>query len=114
MPVHVIVGTQWGDEGKGRVADWFAAQADVVARFAGGDNAGHTVRVGDETYKLHLVPSGVLYPDVTCMLGVGMVINPLKLTEELRGLDRRGIDISPDRINAEIVARFFFLSHVDL
>lgn len=114
MPVHVIVGTQWGDEGKGRVADWFAAQADVVARFAGGDNAGHTVRVGDETYKLHLVPSGVLYPDVTCVLGAGMVINPLKLAEELRGLAGRGIDISPDRIKIAERAHLITPAHVAL
>ncbi len=114
MPVHVIVGTQWGDEGKGRVADWFAAQADVVARFAGGDNAGHTVRVGDETYKLHLVPSGVLYPDVICVLGAGMVINPVKLTEELRGLAERGIDISPDRIKIAERAHLITPAHIAL
>lgn len=114
MPVHVIVGTQWGDEGKGRVADWFAAQADVVARFAGGDNAGHTVRVGDETYKLHLVPSGVLYPNVICMLGAGMVINPVKLTEELRGLESRGIDISPDRIKIAERAHLITPAHIAL
>ncbi len=114
MPVHVIVGTQWGDEGKGRVADWFAAQADVVARFAGGDNAGHTVRVGDETYKLHLVPSGVLYPNVICVLGAGMVINPVKLTEELRGLAERGIDISPDRIKIAERAHLITPAHIAL
>lgn len=114
MPIHVIVGTQWGDEGKGRVADWFAAQADVVARFAGGDNAGHTVRVGDETYKLHLVPSGVLYPNVTCVLGAGMVINPLKLAEELRGLAGRGVDISPDRIKIAERAHLITPAHVAL
>jgi adenylosuccinate synthase len=96
------------------VADWFAAQADVVARFAGGDNAGHTVRVGDETYKLHLVPSGVLYPDVICMLGAGMVINPVKLTEELRGLADRGIDISPDRIKIAERAHLITPAHIAL
>lgn len=98
MPAHILVGSQWGDEGKGRIADWLASQADVVARYAGGDNAGHTVRVKDETFKLHLVPSGVLYPDVCCIMGAGMVINPITLTSELRGLADRGIDISPTRL----------------
>lgn len=98
MPAHVIVGAQWGDEGKGRIADMLAAEADIVARYAGGDNAGHTVRVGDDTYKLHLVPSGVLYPAVRCLLGSGMVVNPVHLVEELRGLAERGIDVSPQRI----------------
>lgn len=98
MPAHILVGTQWGDEGKGRIADWLASEADIVARYAGGDNAGHTVRVGSETYKLHLVPSGVLYPDVRCIMGAGMVINPLTLVSELRGLADQGVDISPDRI----------------
>jgi adenylosuccinate synthase len=98
MPAHVIIGAQWGDEGKGRVADLLAGEADIVARYGGGDNAGHTVRVGDDTYKLHLVPSGVLYPNVRCIMGAGMVINPVRLVEELRGLEARGVDISPDRI----------------
>lgn len=98
MPAHVVIGAQWGDEGKGRVADLLAAEADIVARYGGGDNAGHTVRLGDETYKLHIVPSGVLYPNVQCIMGTGMVINPVQLAQELRGLEARGIDISPDRI----------------
>lgn len=98
MPAHILVGTQWGDEGKGRIADWLASQADIVARYAGGDNAGHTVRVGDETYKLHLVPSGVLHPGVKCIMGAGMVINPLTLASELRALAAQRVDISPNRI----------------
>src|SRR3954469_18972269 len=75
MPATVLIGAQWGDEGKGRVADALAAEADVVARFAGGDNAGHTVRVGEQTFKLHLIPSGILHPNVTCILGAGTVVN---------------------------------------
>ena len=98
MPVHVIVGAQWGDEGKGRVADAFAGRADIVARYNGGDNAGHTIRVGGATFKLHLVPSGVAQERCVCVLGNGMVINPLTLVEELQGLASRGLDISPDRI----------------
>ncbi len=114
MPVHVIVGAQWGDEGKGRIADWMAARADVVARYAGGDNAGHTVRVGDETFKLHLVPSGAIHPGVRCVLGAGMVINPVRLVEELRGLAERGIDISPDRITLSDRAHIITPVHLAL
>lgn len=114
MPAHVIVGAQWGDEGKGRVADWFAAQADIVARYAGGDNAGHTVRVGDDTFKLHLIPSGILYPGVRCVMGGGMVINPVRLVAEMRGLAERGIDISPDRILLAETAHVITPAHIAL
>ncbi len=114
MPAHVIVGMQWGDEGKGRIADWFAAQSDIVARYAGGDNAGHTVRVGDETFKLHLVPSGVLHKGVRCVMGGGMAINPLGLAEELRDLDRRGVDISQDRITLASTAHLVTPAHIAL
>ena len=71
MPITVILGAQWGDEGKGKITDLLAAEADVVARFGGGDNAGHTVTVGTERFALHLIPSGILYPHVTCLLGGG-------------------------------------------
>ena len=98
MSVNVVVGAQWGDEGKGRVVDWFAGQSDIVARYAGGDNAGHTVQVGGESFKLHLVPSGIVHPGVVCVLGGGMVVNPLKLVEELHGLEARGVDIDPKRV----------------
>jgi adenylosuccinate synthase len=98
MSVHVVVGAQWGDEGKGRVVDWFAAQSDIVARYAGGDNAGHTVRVGGESFKLHLVPSGIVHPGVVCVLGGGMAVNPLKLVEELAGLRARGVNVDPGRV----------------
>ena len=114
MPAHVIVGAQWGDEGKGRATDLFAADADIVARYAGGDNAGHTVRVEDDTFKLHLVPSGVLHPAVICVLGGGMVINPLKLVEELRRLDQRGVDIAPDRIKLARNAHLITPAHIAL
>lgn len=114
MPAHVIVGAQWGDEGKGRIADWLAAKADIVARYGGGDNAGHTVRVKDETFKLHLVPSGVIQPDVQCVMGNGMVINPLKLADELRGLEKRGIDIAPARIALSDAAHVIGPGHIAL
>jgi len=114
MPAQVIVGAQWGDEGKGRVADWLAAKADMVARYAGGDNAGHTVRVGDDTFKLHLVPSGVLHTGVRCVMGGGMVINPIKLVGEIKGLAERGVDVSPQRITLAETAQIITPAHVAL
>lgn len=88
----VVVGAQWGDEGKGKVVDHLAARADVVARFQGGDNAGHTVVYGANIFKLHHIPSGILSPGTLCLLGNGMVINPLVLVKELNDLEKRGID----------------------
>jgi len=114
MPAQVIVGAQWGDEGKGRVADWLAAKADIVARYAGGDNAGHTVRVGDDTFKLHLVPSGVLHQNTRCMMGGGMVINPIKLVAEIKGLAERGVDVSPGRIMLAETAQIITPAHIAL
>ncbi|MGE5607360.1 MAG: adenylosuccinate synthase [Bacteroidota bacterium] len=99
MPSVVVVGLQWGDEGKGKITDFLAGQADLVARFQGGNNAGHTVVVGEEEFKLHLVPSGILYPGKLCVLGNGVVINPGVLLQELNGLKKRGIDTSGMRIS---------------
>jgi adenylosuccinate synthase len=88
----IVVGAQWGDEGKGKITDLLAEKAHMVVRYQGGANAGHTVIVGDNTYKLHLVPSGILYPHVTCVIGSGTVIDPAKLLEEIAMLKERGID----------------------
>ncbi len=87
----VVVGAQWGDEGKGKVIDYLAAKADVVARFQGGDNAGHTVVYGANIFKLHHIPSGILYPGCLSLLGNGMVVNPLVLLNELIELEKRSI-----------------------
>jgi adenylosuccinate synthase len=94
MPATVIVGLQWGDEGKGKTTDFLAEQVAMVVRYQGGDNAGHTVVRGDEVFKLHLVPSGVLYPHITSVIGSGVVVNPAKLISELDLLAERGIDTS--------------------
>lgn len=94
MSTLVLVGAQWGDEGKGKVTDFLAEKADIVVRFQGGNNAGHTVVVGDEEFKLHLLPSGILYPDKLCIIGNGVVIDPKVLISELDGLVQRGIEIS--------------------
>lgn len=92
MPVTIIVGAQWGDEGKGKATDLLADATDLVVRYQGGNNAGHTVIVGDEVFKLHLIPSGILYPHVTPVIADGVVIDPKVLLEELDGLTARGLD----------------------
>jgi adenylosuccinate synthase len=100
MPGIVIVGAQWGDEGKGKVTDLLAEHAEMVVRFQGGNNAGHTiVRDGDE-FKFHLIPSGILYPGKTCVIGNGVVIDPSVLIDELDGLRRRRVDVGGLRISA--------------
>jgi adenylosuccinate synthase len=100
MPGLVIVGAQWGDEGKGKVTDLLAETADVVIRFQGGNNAGHTIVRGDEVYKFHLIPSGILYPGKLCLIGNGVVVDPKVITGELDELRRRGVDPSGLRISA--------------
>ena len=93
MPATVIVGLQWGDEGKGKATDFLAEQVAIVVRYQGGDNAGHTVVIGDEVFKLHLAPSGVLYPHITPVIGNGVVVNPRTLIDEIAMLAERGIDV---------------------
>jgi adenylosuccinate synthase len=100
MPGLVIVGAQWGDEGKGKVVDLLAEQADAVIRFQGGNNAGHTIVRGGETFKFHLIPSGILYPGKPCVIGNGVVVDPRVLLAEIEGLRRQGIDLSGLRISA--------------
>jgi adenylosuccinate synthase len=100
MPGIVIVGAQWGDEGKGKLTDLLAEQADVVVRFQGGNNAGHTIVRDGEEFKLHLIPSGILYPGKTCVVGNGVVLDPAVFIAELDGLRRRGIDPGGLRISA--------------
>jgi adenylosuccinate synthase len=100
MPGLVIVGAQWGDEGKGKVVDLLAEQADLVIRFQGGNNAGHTIVRDGETFKFHLIPSGILYPGKLCAIGNGVVVDPKVLTEEIAELSRRRIDLSGLRISA--------------
>jgi adenylosuccinate synthase len=94
MPATIVVGLQWGDEGKGKTTDFLAEQTALVVRYQGGDNAGHTLMLGDEVFKLHLVPSGILYPHIVPVIGPGVVVNPATLIDELDALAERGIDIS--------------------
>ncbi len=94
MPLDILIGAQWGDEGKGRITDLLAAQADVVARYSGGDNAGHSVTVDGHLFKLHLIPSGILQSHTRCVLGHGMVLNPATLVEEIDSLASAGVEVS--------------------
>lgn len=94
MPSVVVVGAQWGDEGKGKIVDLLASKADVVVRYQGGNNAGHTVKIDDEVFKLHLIPSGILSQGVVCVIGNGVVVDPAVLIQEMDSLAARGIDIS--------------------
>ena len=94
------MGAQWGDEGKGKVTDLLAEQADLVIRFQGGNNAGHTIVRDGEEYKFHLIPSGILYPGKACAIGNGVVIDPQVLLGEIEGMKRRGIDVSGLKISA--------------
>lgn len=93
MRVSVLVGSQWGDEGKGKIVDLFSEQFDIVARYQGGANAGHTVEIGDKKYVLHLIPSGILREGVTCVIGNGVVIDPVALLEEIAFLESHGITV---------------------
>jgi adenylosuccinate synthase len=100
MPGVVIVGAQWGDEGKGKVTDLLAERADVIVRFQGGNNAGHTIVRDGEEFKFHLIPSGILHPEKTSVIGNGVVVDPRILLGEIDGLRRRGIDVANLRISA--------------
>ena len=111
----VIVGTQWGDEGKGKIVDLLAEFADIVVRFQGGNNAGHTMVVGGKQFISHLVPSGILQGK-TCLLGNGMVVDPEVLVEELDNLNKKGIDVGPDNLKISEKAHIImpYHRHIDL
>src|SRR5215208_501476 len=94
----VVVGSQWGDEGKGKIVDWLSAQADVVVRFQGGHNAGHTLVIEGVTYKLSLLPSGVVRPGKLSVIGNGVVLDPHALIAEIEKLKGQGISVTPDSL----------------
>ncbi|MEK5521082.1 adenylosuccinate synthase [Heyndrickxia sporothermodurans] len=99
MSSVVVVGTQWGDEGKGKITDFLSENAEVIARYQGGNNAGHTIRFNGETYKLHLIPSGIFYKEKISVIGNGLVVDPKALVQELKGLHERGISTDNLRIS---------------
>src|SRR5436305_3974694 len=109
MPATIVVGLQWGDEGKGKTTDFLAEQTALVVRYQGGDNAGHTLMLGDEVFKLHLVPSGILYPHIVPAIGPGVVVNPATLIDELDALASRGIDVT--RLRASFAAHVILPYH---
>ena len=109
MPVDILVGTQWGDEGKGKLIDVLTSDVDMVVRFQGGNNAGHTVEIGSERYVLHLVPSGIFRPGVRCVIGNGLVVDPIALVEELEGIRARGI--AADNLELSDRAQLIFVYH---
>ena len=98
MSAFIVLGAQWGDEGKGKMTDYLAEDADVVVRFQGGNNAGHTVEVGDKQYKLHLIPSGILYDDKVNVIGNGVVVDPKALFEEITYLEGLGVKVTPEKL----------------
>ena len=113
MTATVVLGLAWGDEGKGRVCDALAADVGYVSRYSGGNNAGHTVRVGEEEFALHLVPSGIVREGVVCTIGNGVVVNPEVLAEEVRGLEGRGLDVR-DRLKVDGRAHLVMPYHIAL
>jgi adenylosuccinate synthase len=113
MSTVVLIGAQWGDEGKGKVTDFLAEKADLVVRYQGGNNAGHTVVVDDKEFKLHLIPSGILYPDKTCIIGSGVVIDPAVLIGEIQSLEKQGISTANLKISQRAHVIFPYHQRLD-
>lgn len=109
----VVVGTQWGDEGKGKIVDYLAENADIVVRYSGGANAGHTVIAHGKTYKLHLLPSGILYKDKLCIVGNGVVIDPEHIIKEIEGMKAQGVDTSGLKISTRAHVIFPYHKAID-
>ncbi|HEV2861779.1 MAG TPA: adenylosuccinate synthase [Pyrinomonadaceae bacterium] len=109
--VIIVIGAQWGDEGKGKIVDLLAERFDVVARYQGGHNAGHSVKVGDKSYALHLIPSGIIHPGKTCVLGNGMVIDPKAFFEEADRLATQGLSVAPESVKVSARAHLILPYH---
>src|SRR4030081_1024630 len=109
--VIAVIGAQWGDEGKGKIVDLLAERFDVVARYQGGHNAGHSVQIGDRSFVLHLLPSGIIHTGKTCVLGNGMVIDPKAFFEEADRLMAQGISITPERVKVSSRAHLILPYH---
>ncbi len=116
MSNTVVVGTQWGDEGKGKVVDLLTEKADLVVRFQGGNNAGHTLVVEGKKFIFHIIPSGILYEDKKCLIGNGLVVDPAVLLEEMENLKKSGIEVTPKRLSLSEKAHIIMPYHqaVDL
>ena len=94
----VVVGTQWGDEGKGKIVDWLSNKADLVVRFQGGHNAGHTLVIDDNVFKLSLLPSGIVRDNTIVLIGNGVVIDPFHLAKEIKQLEKKNIKITSENL----------------
>src|SRR2546425_9929039 len=109
--VIAVIGAQWGDEGKGKIVDLLSERFDIVVRYQGGHNAGHSVQIGDQSFVLHLLPSGVIHQGKTCVLGNGMVIDPKAFFEEADRLMAQGISITPERVKVSSRAHLILPYH---
>ncbi|MBM3829047.1 MAG: adenylosuccinate synthase [Verrucomicrobia bacterium] len=114
MANTILVGAQWGDEGKGKIIDVLTEDADIVVRYAGGNNAGHTVIVGGQKFVLHLIPSGILRPGKICVIGNGVVLDPIGLVSEMAGLAKLGVKVTPDNFLISETAHVVFPYHREL
>jgi len=114
MSNTIVIGAQWGDEGKGKIVDWLTESADVVVRAQGGNNAGHTVISGGKEYILHLIPSGILWEDKSCVIGNGVVMDPVALLAEIDGLASQGIIVTPDRLRISLRAHLVMPYHREM
>jgi adenylosuccinate synthase len=115
MAITVLLGAQWGDEGKGRITDALAAQADVVARFNGGDNAGHSITIGSQVVRLHSIPSGIFRADCLCLIGNGVVLNPRTLLKEMAELERTvNVKVTPERMKISEATHVILPGHIAL
>lgn len=114
MSAKLILGTQWGDEGKAKFIDYFSKSIDVIVRYQGGANAGHTVKVDNESYVFHLIPSGILYPDTICVLGNGVVIDPISFLDEITYLEEKNIPNAKERIIISDLAHIVLPIHISL
>ena len=112
MTSVVVVGTQWGDEGKGKITDFLSANAEVIARYQGGDNAGHTIVIDGKKFKLHLIPSGIFFPEKISVIGNGVVVNPKSLVKELAYLHEEGV--STDSLRISDRAHVILPYHIEL
>ena len=114
MTITVLLGTQWGDEGKGRIVDALASSADIVARSNGGDNAGHSITIGERVVKLHLVPSGIFRAHCLNVIGNGVVLNPRNLLKEMAEIRAAGVPVDPTRLRISQAAHVILPGHVAL
>src|ERR1700761_850342 len=109
-----VIGAQWGDEGKGKIVDWLSSRAEIVVRFQGGHNAGHTLVIGNTTYKLSLLPSGVVRPGKLSIIGNGVVVDPWHLVKEIAGIREKGVEVTPDTLKLADNAALILPLHAEL